>query len=293
MYGNQASAYCSQNNFPILQCLVSPHFPTNFLGMTQFFRLFAFVGLAGSFCFFNESSKQSFKPAVETIYMWSGALTPTTIRVNAKLSTATTQARIIASTNSDLSNPLVGSYAIANASNNFMAAMSISGLTPNTSYYYAIEVDGVIDNSPEDIGRFTTPKVGPQNFRFTVGSCNGNSAHVVFDKMGDKNPLFQLTTGDFHYDNPNSGSDINVHRMPYENNMLSQVASRNFFLKYPLAFVWDDHDYCGDNSDSLAAGRTNARIAYQEYVPHYPLVKGSGNVPIYQSFTICSIQFII
>jgi hypothetical protein len=111
--------------------------------------------------------------------------------------------------------------------------------------------------------------------------------------MAEKNPLFELITGDFHYENPNSGTNIDVHRLPYEDNMLSQTASRNFHLQYPLAYIWDDHDYCGDNTGSSAIGRTNARLAYQEYVPHYPLAFGSGNVPIYQSFTIGRIHFIL
>src|SRR5690606_17415587 len=32
---------------------------------------------------------------------------------------------------------------------------------------------------------------------------------------------------------------------------------------------------------------------YQEYVPHYPLAAGSGNVPIYQAFTIGRVRFIL
>jgi hypothetical protein len=58
--------------------------------------------------------------------------------------------------------------------------------------------------------------------------------------------------------------------------------------------MWDDHDYCGNNnSGSGQIGTANARQAYQEYVPHYPLVAGSGNVPIYQAFTIGRIRFIL
>lgn len=229
----------------------------------------------------------------ETIYMWSGAITPSSARVNAKLSAATTQARLAVSILADLSNPVYGPYSSANAGNNFMAAMSITGLIPNTKYYYAVQADGVLDNSADDIGSFTTPRIGFQSFRFTVGSCNNSSAHIVFNMMGEKNPLLEVITGDFHYSNPNSGTNINVHRTPYETNMLSQTASRNFHLKYPLAYMWDDHDYCGDNTGASAAGRTNARLAYQEYVPHYPLAAGSGDVPIYQSFTIGRIHFIL
>jgi alkaline phosphatase D len=173
-----------------------------------------------------------------------------------------------------------------------MAKMNITGLQPATTYYYAVQSNGVVDNSSDDIGRFTTPAAGAFSYTFTVGSCAVNSNHQVYTAIQNKNPLFHLTTGDFHYANPNS-TNINTHRVPYENNMLSQTPTRNLFKNTALAYMWDDHDYCGDNSSGAATGQANARQAYQEYVPHYPLVAGSGNVPIYQAFTIGRVRFIL
>jgi hypothetical protein len=106
-------------------------------------------------------------------------------------------------------------------------------------------------------------------------------------------PLFYMSTGDLHYGNPNSGTDINVHRVPYENRILVREPARHFFNEVPLAYVWDDHDFSGDNSSYESEGRINARKAYQEYIPHYTLPAGSGDVPIYQAFTIGRIRFIM
>ena len=229
----------------------------------------------------------------EVVYQWSGAITSSSVKVNAKLTSHTNLVRLVVSRFADLSSPLYGTYVIADASNNKMAALSISGLQSGTAYYYAVEADGIVDNSADDIGRFSTSVTGRFSFRFVTGSCALNSNHPVYTKMQEKNPLLMVVSGDFHYANPNSASDINVHRLPYENNMLSQPASRNFFKNIPLAYMWDDHDYSGDDSDSLEAGRTNARQAYREYVPHYPLAAGAGNEPIYQAFTIGRIRFIL
>ncbi|MGZ8544614.1 MAG: alkaline phosphatase D family protein, partial [Flavisolibacter sp.] len=231
--------------------------------------------------------------AHEVIYKWSGAVTPTSARVTAKLTIPTTQARLLASTSPALSSPVYGPYGTADGTHNMMVTLEVNGLTPATKYYYAIESNGVVDVSADDVGSFTTSANGVYSFRFTAGGCGISSNHPVYTRMAEKNPDFFVSLGDFHYANPNSGSDINVHRAPYESNMLSQTASSDFFRNVPLAYVWDDHDFSGNDSDSTSVGRINARLAYQEYVPHYPLARGSGNVPIYQSFTIGRVHFIL
>ncbi|MFN2438511.1 MAG: alkaline phosphatase D family protein [Chitinophagaceae bacterium] len=229
----------------------------------------------------------------EVIHLWSGAITPNTAKVNAKLAVASDNARIVASTNAALTNPIFGNYTNADASNNRMAAMSISGLVPNTKYYYAVESNGEIDNSPDAVGSFTTPPgLGGYSFKFTAASCSENSNHPIFTRIGEKNPHFHITTGDLHYANPNSSTDINVHRIPYEN-ALAQTALKNLLLNVPIVYTWDDHDFCGNDSDASSAGKINARLAYQEYLPHFPLPAGTGNVPIYHSFTMGRIHFIV
>jgi hypothetical protein len=61
-----------------------------------------------------------------------------------------------------------------------------------------------------------------------------------------------------------------------------------------LAYTWDDHDYCGNNNTvGQQTGTQSARQAYQEYIPHYPLASGTGNVPINQAFTIGRVHFIM
>jgi hypothetical protein len=49
--------------------------------------------------------------------------------------------------------------------------------------------------------------------------------------------------------------------------------------------MWDDHDYCGDNTDTTAVGRDTARLVYRERVPHYPLPANIGGT-IGQAFTL-------
>jgi phosphodiesterase/alkaline phosphatase D-like protein len=225
-------------------------------------------------------------------FIWSGSISTTTVRVNAKLTAATTSARLVVSTDPSLSNPAFGSFSAADAANNYIAHLSATNLLPNTTYYYGIEADGIIDTAADAIGSFKTIASGPQSFAFTIASCNRDGGHPVFYRIKEKNPLFHITHGDFHYADPNSATDINVHRAPFEAT-LAKPAIRELLQHHPIAYMWDDHDYCGDNTNSFAAGRTNARLVYQEYVPHYPLVAGAGNVPIYQSFVVGRVRFIL
>ncbi|MFN8713714.1 MAG: alkaline phosphatase D family protein [Bacteroidota bacterium] len=231
--------------------------------------------------------------ANEVVYLWSGAVQPSSAVVVAKMTSASTTCRLVVSTSSTLSNPVLSPAATASSTNNLMAKMTVTGLTPNTTYYYAVQSNNITDNSSDDIGQFTTPASGAFSYKFTVGSCAVNSNHPAYTRMQSKTPLFHVSTGDIHYANPNSATNINIHRLPYEQNMLSQAPSASFFKSTPLAHVWDDHDYCGNNSGSGSVGRTNARLSYQEYVPHYSLAAGSGDVPIYQSFTIGRVHFIL
>jgi phosphodiesterase/alkaline phosphatase D-like protein len=246
--------------------------------------LFIFCSIALQFCNQNE-----------VLHFWAGALQPTSVKVTVKLNVPNTQVRLVASTSPYFSNPINGAVGKSDSDNKTIISLSITGLSPNTKYYYAVEIDGKLDTSSDDIGSLVTPSDSAFSFCFTLGSClNSNSHHPVFSRMLEKRPLFFLQSGDFHYDDPNSAYNINVHRLPYEH-LISNRTYSHFFKHIPLVYIWDDHDYSGNNSDSTAAGKINARIAYREYVPHYAFGTPINeiNAPIYQSFVIGRVYFIL
>lgn len=248
--------------------------------------------------YFNrlQITKNAFPQGVPNfvLYKWSGALTPNSIRVNAKLSRQSLQSRLVISTNEDLSNPIFGNFIAVNSSTNLMGAFVMQNLSANTTYYYAIESDGIIDNRAEAIGKFKTPQAGPHSFSFTAGACNFLFAHPVFQKIKEKEPLFMLISGDLHYRDPNS-TNVNVHRIAYERNVLSMGYIRELYNEIPLAYVWDDHDFSGDDSNAFSIGAESAKQAFREYVPHYPFGTGlvNQNSAIYQSFVIGRVRFIM
>lgn len=227
----------------------------------------------------------------EVIYIWSGALTDSSININAKLTDSSSTVRLILSTSQTFSSPLFSGYSHVDTTTNMMVAMTISGLTPATKYYYGVESNGVADTSADDVGSFTTLAIGPQSFYFVTGSCIYNSDHVVYEIMQNAQPLFFTCMGDLHYGNPNSATDIHVHHNMYDSLVLSKQRAAAFFKEVPIAYVWDDHDFSGNDSDSSAVGKENAQQAYRDYVPHYALPATNG--AIYHAFTVGRIRFIL
>lgn len=227
----------------------------------------------------------------EVIYIWSGALTDSSISINAKLTDSSSTVRLILSTSSNFTSPLFSGFYHVDTTTNMMVAMRISGLAPTTKYYYGVESNGVADTSADDLGSFTTLAIGPQSFYFVTGSCIYNSDHIVYEIMRNAQPLFFTCMGDLHYGDPNSATDIKVHHNKYDSLVLSKPRAAAFFKEVPIDYVWDDHDFSGNNSDSTAPGKENAQQAYRDYVPHYPLPAANG--AIYHAFSVGRIRFIL
>ncbi len=224
-------------------------------------------------------------------FVWSGAVTCSSATVKAKLIMDSTAARLAVSTQPDLSAPIYSNWDTAiTAENNRVVAFEIAGLTAGQQYYYAVEVGGALDT--EKVGRFQTFPQDSGSFTFAFASCAQTASdHAVFETIRSHNPLFFFHLGDFHYQNI-SVNDQNLYRQAFDT-VLSSPNQSHLYRDVSLVYIWDDHDYGPNNSDSTAPGRPAARLTYQEYVPHYPLAAGSGNIAIYYAFTVGRVRFIV
>ncbi len=175
--------------------------------------------------------------------------------------------------------------------NQRVAQFQLTDLLPNTRYFYLVSLDGRLDSS--SIGTFKTfPPEGPASFSVAFGSCAATgSDHPVFSTIRRLQPLFFLHLGDMHYENIGV-NDVNEYRRAWDQVLASNTQSL-LYRSHPIAYIWDDHDFGPNNSDRTAAGRQAARLTYQEYVPHYPLPAGTGDVPIYQAFSAGRVRFIL
>lgn len=247
------------------------------------------MGVILALLFVPVSAAEAATPLVE--FVWSGAVTPASATVNARLLDDSSTVRLRVSPNQDLSSPIFSEYYTATlALNNRVVSIPISGLAPDTRYHYAIESGGQLDTINQ--GTFRTFPLGPASFTFAFGSCaQTGSTHAVFDTIRNLNPLFFLHLGDMHYENI-AANDRDLFRNAF-NRVLASPVQAALYREVPLVYMWDDHDYGPNNSDATAPGREAARLTYQEYVPHYPLAAGAGDVPVYQAFTVGRVRFIL
>ena len=230
---------------------------------------------------------------------WVGGVSSTEATIKAAVANGVA-AQLVASQNSDLSNPSQFSpTAISGSPDMTVVGFALTGLQPGRQFHYALRIDDVLATDRQ--GRFRTfpPDNQPASFTFAcAGDAKGGdlfsgfSNHQVFELIRAEDPLFFIHLGDLHYADIGS-TKIADHVNGYRE-VLNAQRQALLYRNVPLAYIWDDHDFCGNASDGRAQGRKAARLAYQRCVPHYPLVEGEGDVPIYQKpFTVGRVRFIL
>ncbi len=222
---------------------------------------------------------------------WSGAITTTSAEVRAKLDSDGREVRLRVSRDPELTRPAVYGpvYSHTNVAGN-VVGFHLTFLRPDTTYYYAFEVQGEIERLK--LGRFHTFPVHPTSFTFAFASCGmTGSTNASYDCIRRHEPLFFLCTGDFHYEDITTNRVEKFHQA-YDKVLASPVQAQ-LYREIPFIYMWDDHDFCGNNSDDRARGRTAVKQAYRDYFPHYPLLDDGPVGPIAQSFAVGRVKFLL
>jgi phosphodiesterase/alkaline phosphatase D-like protein len=241
----------------------------------------------GTFCV--TLSAQTSSPFVGGV--WSGNVSPTGATVALRLNAAGLRVRLQVSQNESLTPATVSSVVTTAAGSGFAAKLTVQGLQPDTDYYYGIEVAGVLRTEPVSRGRFRTFPLGKSSFRIALGSCGDfrSPDQSVYDAIMRERPLLFINMGDLHYSDTNS-TNAEDYRANYDN-ILGHREQGALYRSVPMAYVWDDHDFSGNDSDTTAIGRDTARATYRERVPHYPFGATGGSIG--QAFTIGRVRFIM
>jgi phosphodiesterase/alkaline phosphatase D-like protein len=130
---------------------------------------------------------------------------------------------------------------------------------------------------------------GPVSFTFAFGGCaRSGSNGAVFDAIRARDPLFFLVLGDFFYGNIDA-NDPEEFRSQYER-ALSRPAQAALYRSTPVDYVWDDHDFGPNDSDSNSSSRSAALETYRGLAPHYPLHDSEA---IYHAFSVGRVRFVV
>ena len=222
-------------------------------------------------------------------WVWMGALQPTSAVVRARLTADGGNPLLLVAEADDFENPR-RFLALRAPTDPSALTFHVDGLAPGREHHYAVELDGALQR--QLTGRFTTPVDGPFSFTVALGACaRTGSNHPVFDEIREHRPLLFLHLGDFHYENVSS-RDPDEYRRAFDR-VLASPRQSALYRAVPVAYVWDDHDFAGNDSDRSARGREAARLVYRELVPHYPLAQSAADAPIHQAFVLGRVLFVM
>mgnify|MGYP002338678339 CR=1 FL=1 len=251
--------------------------------------LVALLVASTSACRYIGSGGLATPPPDSVSVLWAGAVTDSSARVVARYEEAGAQVRLAVDTSDTWSSPTFLA-ATPPSTNGAVRHFRLSDLSPQTTYHYALAINGRIDSTQS--GQFRTFAEGPFSFRVALSGCAlTGSNHPVFTSIRKAQPDLFLHLGDMHYEDitattpgPFRDAYRTVHGAPRQADLYRSTA---------LAYVWDDHDYGPNNSSRRAPGQNVAQQVYREYVPHYPLARPDLERPIYQAFTVGRVRVLL
>ena len=224
---------------------------------------------------------------------WSGGVTDSAFTA-AYVLYGTTSARLVVSAAADLSSPVFSSAAAPDSDG--MVKLSVTGLPASALRYYGVEADGVVLAGGR--GEVTTfPTAGsPADFSVAFGSCqfdvpSDSTFAAVLARTGVAGRALQLIhMGDMNYRDWGPGTtaaDVFAQHMI----SLGDSSMAPMLAAIPINYLWDNHDWGGDTSDSTAAAGDVVAAAYRKVFPTYtlPATNGRGG---HCSWVIGRVRFI-
>lgn len=200
----------------------------------------------------------------------------------------------------------------------FTVKIDVTGLNPNTFYYYEFEHNG----AHSLVGRTKTLPLGAvNNMRLAVVSCANleDGYFNAYESIADRNDVDAvLMLGDYIYEyesqgfGPNASIDrtcdpsteiiaLNDYRLRY-NSYRMDYALRKLHQNFPWICIWDDHETANNsytngaenhqaNEGPWAQRMSAGKRAYFEWIPIRP--KAPGNQEIFRTFELGDLAKII
>ncbi len=220
-------------------------------------------------------------------WAWSGAITPDSARVVARVARGVRQVRLVITPDrAGGESRTIPASGFATPDAHWVASFDIDGLERATRYRYRVET---ADGARMD-GRFRTFTDGPLSFRLAFASCASTASnHRVFDAVREKAPDMFVHMGDMHYLDIYK-DDAAAFRRAYDR-VLDSPRQSALYRATPILYIFDDHDFGRNNADATSDSRSAAQAVYRERVPHYPLQPGGDTLQ--QAFSIGRVRVIL
>jgi alkaline phosphatase D len=153
--------------------------------------------------------------------------------------------QVVVSASKDLSNPIRSTTASTSSKIDYTAVVGVTGLQPDTLYYYDVILDGKSALAPA-LPFFRTFASSKTKFQIAFGGgagyCHANE--LMWDTIGSHNPAALLLLGDNVYiDLPGQFGEF--HKYTYYRRQ-SRPEFRRLTRSVPVFAIWDDHD-CATN----------------------------------------------
>jgi alkaline phosphatase D len=152
----------------------------------------------------------------------------------------------------------------------YTGTIDVTGLAPDTSYFYRIVIDGEPGKAR---ARLKTFPVKADSVKIALlTDLMGKKDVPAFVPLADEDPDFVIVLGDWGHRNPSTVEKMRRMHLAFRTaSSPSGVQFAELVLsRFPVAHVWDDHDFGENNADKTFAGRSSAIRAFDEYWPTYP-----------------------
>lgn len=223
-------------------------------------------------------------------WVWAGGTTESQTTVVARTRSEHHRVRILLAVGPDFAGARASAPVSADSHNHHVIRATFGELRPDMTYHYAVETDGRLDLVRQ--GRVRTFPEGASDFTVAFGSCSMTGSNgAVFDAIREVDPVAYLGIGDVHYANI-AKDDESLFRTALDRTLTSTAQSA-LYRSTSVGYVWDDHDYAGNDANETAITRSAAEAVYREYVPHYPLTGPQDGGPIYQAFSLGRARFLL
>lgn len=225
-----------------------------------------------------------------------GCLTPTSIKVWVRTAgMATVQA--IASTSSNLSNPVTSKVAQAKEESDYTAVVELKGLKPGTLYHYGLRINQ--PEKPTKYGTFRTLTNATNGIQLRL-AFGGGAGYVPFHEHmwntihAKKSDVLLLLGDNVYIDDPKSPA---MQHYTYYRRQ-SRPEYRNLLASTPVYSIWDDHDFgtndcSGGPQVSTPAWKPKVWKVFQNNWVNPGYGKGATHPGCFYDFYLGDIHFVM